>query len=84
MSLAHAGIRPRCLSPIPFECLIGRPEKESGSVEDVCDPELRDTLQQLFDSKTIEEAQDIMNHPNFETLLDISENFKAIRSIGDV
>ena len=40
MSLVHVGIGPRCLSPILFECLTGRPEKVSVSVEDVCDPEL--------------------------------------------
>ncbi len=84
MSLVHFGIGPRCLSPILFEYLTGRPEKVSVSVEDVCDPELRETLQQLLDSKTIENAQEIMSGPNLETLLDISGNFKVLRNITDV
>ena len=84
MGLVHVGIGPRCLSPILFECLTGRPEKVSVSIEDVCDPEHRDTLQQLLDSETIEKAREIMSRPNLETLLDISGNFKVLRNMDDV
>lgn len=84
MSLVHVGIGPRCLSPILFECLTGRPDKVSVSLEDVCDHDVRSLLKELLDSKTIEEAQDMMHSANLETLIDIAGNFKVVKSLDDV
>ena len=84
MSLVHNGIGPRYLSTTLYECLTKGPGKVTVSIEEVHDSEVRYSLQDLRDAKTVEEARVIIASTNLETLLYLSGNIPVVRNLNDV
>ena len=81
MSLVHGGPGPECLSPTLFEALIKDDiSKIAVPLDDVCDQELRSSLEDLLHTTTKDEADTIVYNSSLVTVMELAGTLEPIQT----
>lgn len=84
MSLVHGGPAISCFSPALYHSLVYGNRSASVDISDVYDPELRNYLLALSNSKSVTDAQNHLNNTSFQTILDLAGTLKPVKCLEDV
>ena len=84
MALVHAGIGPRCFSPVLFDSLIKGHVEVHVPIDAVYDLELQSTLKNLMSVESLDEANRLIADQNLEEIQELSGTLRVLRSISDV
>ena len=81
MSLVHGGPGPECLSPTLFEALIKDDiSKIAVPLDDVCDQELRSSLEDLLHTTTKDEADTIVYNSSLVMVMELAGTLEPIQT----
>ena len=84
LSLVHGGPGLCFLSPVQYDALIYGPDKVQVAVEDIYEPELKTSLQQLSRAQSVQEGNEVMSRNNLDTVLELGGTLQQIKSIKDI
>jgi hypothetical protein len=84
MALVHAGVAPRCFSPVLFDSLIKGHAKVHVPIDAVYDLELQSTLKNLMSVESVDEANRLIADKKLEEIQELSGTLRVLRSISDV
>ena len=84
MSLVHGGPALKCLSHVCFDCIVKGTQNVNASLKDVCDYDLRMSLEKLLNASNVEDAQQIISNGSLELVFDLAGTFEVIKTISDV
>ncbi len=84
MALVHAGVGPRCFSPVLFDSLIKCHAKVHVPIDAVYDLELQSTLKNLMSVEPVNEANRLIADTKLEEIQELSGTLRVLRSISDV
>ena len=84
MSIVHGGPGPRCFGVPLYDALTKGVTQATVSVEDVYDINIRNSLQALKNSRTVEEAEKLILDHNLENLLELAGTLQVLRKQEDV
>ena len=84
MSIVHGGPGPRCFGLPLYDALTKGVTQASVSVEDIYDFNIRNSMQALKNSRTVEEAEQLISDHNQENLLELAGTFQMLRKQEDV
>ena len=84
MALVHAGVAPRCFSPVLFDSLIKGHAKVHVPIDAVYDLELQSTLKNVMSVESVDEANRLIADKKLEEIQELSGTLRVLRSISDV
>ena len=84
MSIVHGGPGPRCFGVPLYDALTKGVTQATVSIEDVYDINIRNFLQALKNSRTVEEAEKLISDHNLENLLELAGTLQVLRKQEDV
>ena len=84
LSLVHGGPGLCFFRPFLYDALTKGPDKLQVTVDDVHDPELKSSLQQLSRAQLVPQAYEIMSRNNLDTILELGGTLQQIKSIKDI
>ncbi|CAB3995037.1 G2 M phase-specific E3 ubiquitin- ligase-like, partial [Paramuricea clavata] len=84
MALVHAGVAPRCFSPVLFDSLIKGHAKVHVPVDAVYDLELQSTLKIVMSVESVDEANRLIADKKLEEIQELPGTLRVLRSISDV
>ena len=84
MSIVYGGPGPRCFGVPLYDALTKGVTQATVSVEDVYDINIRNSLQALKNSRTVEEAEKLISDHNLENLLELAGTLQVLRKQEDV
>lgn len=84
MSIVHGGPGPRCFGPPLYDALTKGVTQANVCLDDVYDFDLRNSLQALKNTTSVQEAQKLMSDHNLETVLELAGTLQILRKQEDI
>ena len=84
MSLVHGGPGLKCLSDSCYNCIVKGIQNSNASHTDVCDYDLRTSLDKLLNASNITEAEQVISDAKLDLVFDMAGTFQVIKSTGDI
>ena len=84
LSFVHGGPTLKCLSDVCYNGIVKGVQNVNASVNDVCDYDLRISLEKLLNSSNVQEAEDIINDAKLDLLFDMAGTFQVIKTTSDI
>lgn len=80
LSFVHGGPTLKCLSAVCYNGIV----KGVQNVNDVCDYDLRISLEKLLNASNVQEGEDIINDAKLNLLFDMAGTFQVIKTTSDI
>ena len=84
MSLVHGGPALKCLSDLSYNCIVKGIQNVNASHTDVCDYDLRISLDKLLNASNIKEAEQVISDAKLDLVFDLAGTFQVIKSTSDI
>ena len=84
LSFVHGGPTLKCLSDVCYNGIVKGVQNVNASVNDVCDYDLRISLEKLLNASNVQEAEDIINDAKLDLLFDMAGTFQVIKTTSDI
>ena len=84
LSLVHGGPGLWFFSPVLYDALIKGPDQVKVALQDIYDPELRTSLEELSGAQSVQEAYEVMSRNNLDTILELGGTLQPIKSTKDI
>ena len=84
MSIVHGGPTLKCLSEICYDSIVKGTQNVNASVKDVCDYDLRVSLEKLLNTSSIKEAEQVISDAKLDLLFDMAGTFQVVKATTDI
>ena len=84
LSLVHGGPGPSFFSPSLYDALVKDPDKVEVTLEEVYDPELKSSLQDLTKAQSVQEACAFIEHKNLDIIFEFAGTLQQLKSVADI
>ena len=84
LSFVHGGPTLKCLSDVCYNGIVKGVKNMNASVNDVCDYDLRISLEKLLNASNVQEAENIINDAKLNVLFDMAGTFQVIKTTSDI
>lgn len=84
LSFVHGGPTLKCLSDVRYNGIVEGVQNVSASVNDVCDYDLRISLENLLKASNVQGAEDIIHDAKLNLLFDMAGTFQVIKTTSDI
>ena len=84
LSFVHGGPTLKCLSDVCYNGIVKGVKNMNASVNDVCDYDLRISLEKLLNASNVQEAENIINDAKLNLLFDMAGTFQVIKTTSDI
>ena len=84
LSFVHGGPTLKCLSDVCYNGIVKGVQNVNASVNDVCDYDLRISLEKLLNASNVQEAEDTINDAKLNLLFDMAGTFQVIKTTSDI
>lgn len=84
MSLVHGGPALKCLSDLCYDCIVKGIQNVNALPTDVCDYDLRISLDKLLNASNITEAEQVISDAKLDLVFDMAGTFQVIKTTSDI
>ncbi|KAK2556269.1 G2/M phase-specific E3 ubiquitin-protein ligase [Acropora cervicornis] len=84
MSIVHGGPGPRCFGPPLYDALTKGATQANVCLEDVYDFDLRNSLQAIKNTTSVQEAHKLISDHNVETILELAGTLQIVSKQEDI